>query len=59
MTQQGAPAHVTRKSAANAAVIPRCCSGLVDNPLYSIRYLCKNIKKGIISLQTDQSNVQQ
>jgi hypothetical protein len=32
VTQQGALAHVTRKSDANADVIPRWCSGLVDNP---------------------------
>jgi hypothetical protein len=28
LTQQGAPANVTRKRGANEAVIPRCCSGL-------------------------------
>jgi hypothetical protein len=60
VTQQGAPAHVTRKSAANEAVIPRGYRGFVENPPLPHQVpVPRTLKKGKFSLKTDQSNVQQ
>jgi hypothetical protein len=65
----GCPSASPEESDANGTVIPRGCRGLcrqasdqagvVESPLYPLRYGFKNIEKGISSVQTDQSNAQQ